>query len=123
MIFGEKIREIRKKKGLSQRQLGEKMGVKQQTVAQYEKAIEQPKLLTVRKLAEALDVPLSDLINNWEKITADEWAKDLSDTAQKGLNSFHTIAAHFDGDEYTDEELEEIRKFAEFIKSKRKDVE
>ena len=35
----------------------------------------------------------------------------------------NTIAAHFDGDEYTDEELEEIRKFAEFIKSKRKDVE
>ena len=34
-----------------------------------------------------------------------------------------TIAAHFGGDEYTEEELEEIRKFAEFIKSKRKDTE
>ena len=32
-----------------------------------------------------------------------------------------TIAAHFDGDEYTDAELEEIRKFAEFVKSKRKE--
>lgn len=30
-----------------------------------------------------------------------------------------TIAAHFDGDEYTEEELDEIKKFAEFIKSKR----
>ncbi len=30
-----------------------------------------------------------------------------------------TIAAHFDGDEYTKEELDEIKKFAEFIKSKR----
>lgn len=34
-----------------------------------------------------------------------------------------TIAAHFDGDEYTEEELDEIRKFAEFVKSKRKDAE
>ena len=31
-----------------------------------------------------------------------------------------TIAAHFDGDEYTDEELDEISKFAAFVKSKRK---
>ena len=30
-----------------------------------------------------------------------------------------TIAAHFDGDEYTPEELDEIKAFAEFVKSKR----
>lgn len=61
MFFGEKVKALRKEKGLSQRQLGEKMGVKQQTVAQYEKAIEQPKLSTVRKIAEALGIPLSEL--------------------------------------------------------------
>ena len=32
----------------------------------------------------------------------------------------HTLAAHFDGDEYTDEELKEIKRFAEYIKSRRK---
>lgn len=31
-----------------------------------------------------------------------------------------TIAAHFDGDEYTAEELEEIKQFAEFVKNRRK---
>lgn len=31
-----------------------------------------------------------------------------------------TLAAHFDGDEYTKDELDEIKKFAEFVKSKRK---
>lgn len=31
-----------------------------------------------------------------------------------------TIAAHFDGDEYTEEELDEIKQFAAFVKSKRK---
>ena len=30
------------------------------------------------------------------------------------------LAAHFDGDEYTEEELDEIRQFAEFVKNKRK---
>ena len=31
-----------------------------------------------------------------------------------------TIAAHFTGDEYTEDELDEIKKFAEFVKNKRK---
>lgn len=30
-----------------------------------------------------------------------------------------TLAAHFDGDEYTESELNEIRQFAEFVKNKR----
>ena len=35
-------------------------------------------------------------------------------------NEPQTIAAHFDGDEYTEDELDEIKAFAEFVKSKRK---
>ena len=31
-----------------------------------------------------------------------------------------TIAAHFDGDEYTEEELDKIKEFAAFVKSTRK---
>lgn len=31
-----------------------------------------------------------------------------------------TIASHFDGSEYTEDELNEIRQFAEFVKNKRK---
>lgn len=31
-----------------------------------------------------------------------------------------TIAAHFDGDEYTEEEIDKIKEFAAFVKSQRK---
>ena len=31
-----------------------------------------------------------------------------------------TIAAHFDGDEYTEEELDKIKEFAAFVKMQRK---
>lgn len=31
-----------------------------------------------------------------------------------------TLAAHFDGDEYTEDELNEIRQFAEFVKNRKK---
>lgn len=30
------------------------------------------------------------------------------------------LAAHFDGDEYTEEELNEIRQFAEFVRNRKK---
>lgn len=30
------------------------------------------------------------------------------------------LAAHFDGDEYTEDELEEIRQFAAFVKNRKK---
>lgn len=105
MIFGEKIKALRKEKGLSQRQLGEKMGVKQQTIAQYEKATDQPKLSTVRKIAEALDVSISELVNDWRQYTPEEIAADIESTAKKGLT--HASSA-YNGDNYTGEELEEI---------------
>ena len=31
-----------------------------------------------------------------------------------------TVAAHFDGDEYTEEELNKIKEFAAFVKANRK---
>lgn len=40
----------------------------------------------------------------------------------QNISSPTTLAAHFDGDEYTKEELAEIRQFADFVKSKRKDL-
>ena len=39
---------------------------------------------------------------------------------EKGEVDPNTIAAHFDGSEFTEDELDEIRQFAEFVKNKRK---
>lgn len=77
MTFGEKIKTIRENRRLSQSALAEKMHVTQQAVAKYEKIVEQPKLATVRKLANALDVPISELIDNWESIPEEEIIEDL----------------------------------------------
>ena len=41
-------------------------------------------------------------------------------TLDEQIEKTTTIAAHFDSDEYTPEELDEIKAFAEFVKSKRK---
>ena len=50
-------------------------------------------------------------------------ARALGVTAEYFCNEEYepsTLAAHFDGDEYTEDELDEIKLFAEFVKNKRK---
>lgn len=43
--------------------------------------------------------------------------------AQAKLDEMETIAAHHDGEDWTEEELEEIERFKEFVKLKRKQQE
>lgn len=44
----------------------------------------------------------------------------LKDTVYVEIEKPQTLAAHFDSDEYTEEELEKIKEYAAFIKSQRK---
>ncbi|MFD0868824.1 Uncharacterised protein [Chlamydia abortus] len=46
--------------------------------------------------------------------------EDLEEMAANDNGSIQTIAAHHDGEDWTAEELETIRKFKEFVKSQRK---
>lgn len=62
MNFGDKLKEERKKKGMSQKELGQKLGVSQAMIAQYEKGDRAPKIETINKIAQALDINPSILI-------------------------------------------------------------
>lgn len=61
---GELIRSVRKERGLTQKALGELLGVTQATVGQYETNPNPPKLETLQKIAEKLNVPVSYLIGS-----------------------------------------------------------
>lgn len=62
MTIGEKIKQERKKAGYTQKELGKKLGISQVRVAQYENGIRNPKIETVKKIAEALNVEIIDLM-------------------------------------------------------------
>lgn len=49
-------------------------------------------------------------------ITADELEKMVADDTYQPT----TLAAHFDGEEYTESEMEEIKNFADFVRNRRK---
>ncbi len=62
MSVGEKIKLYRDKKGLTQEQLGELIGVKGATITRYEKNDRQPKIEQLTKIAAALSVEINELL-------------------------------------------------------------
>lgn len=55
---GEMIRETRKAKGLTQKELGEKLGISESAVSKYESGKENPTAELIQKVADALGVSL-----------------------------------------------------------------
>lgn len=58
MTLGERIRQARKKKGMTQKQLGEVSSTSETTVKQYERGVRQPRLDQLQRIAAALEVPV-----------------------------------------------------------------
>lgn len=71
-----RLKELRQKNNLTLKELGQKVGMANNTLSQYETGKREPKLETWNKLAEYFNVPtsylmgLSDDVNGWK-----EWAK------------------------------------------------
>jgi transcriptional regulator with XRE-family HTH domain len=55
MNLGERIRNIRESKGLSQKEVSEKIGCSYQQLAQWEKGLRNPTYRNIEKIANALD--------------------------------------------------------------------
>jgi len=66
-----------------------------------------PKIENVQKVAEFFGVLTDYLLGRTD-------VKSIPDE-----NDIHTIAAHHDGEEWTEEELEEIERFKEYVRLKR----
>lgn len=99
--LSERLRELRLSNSLTQRELAEYLGISIASYSLYELGKRDPNFMILEKLAKYYHITTDDLLGISQRT--------------------NTLAAHFDGDEYTPEELEEIKQFAEFVKSKRKD--
>lgn len=67
MNFGEKIKELRKKRGFSQAELAEKIGVTQKTICNYENGTRFPKgQKIINGFADIFDVSIDYLLDDNE---------------------------------------------------------
>ena len=60
--MGVKIKEMRQKRGLTQKQLADRLGVKQQNVSDWERGERSPSVKNLKKLSEILNCQIDDLV-------------------------------------------------------------
>lgn len=104
--FDKILKLLRNEKNMSQQELADALGISKSSINMYERGERQSNFEVLETIADFFNVDIDYLLGRTNKTT-------------KIINP-NTIAAHFDGDEYTPEELDEIKAFAEFVKSKRK---
>jgi transcriptional regulator with XRE-family HTH domain len=107
MRFGERLRELRKAKNLSQRTLGEKIGIDFTYLSKIESErldfAQYPSEALIRKLAEALDADVDELLLLAKKIPPD-----IRDRVIERPDAFRKIASV--DDKTLDEILKQIEK-------------
>lgn len=64
--FGEKIKQLREEKGMTQQFLAEKLYVTRQAVSRWECGARYPDLLTAKKIAQVLEVSVDELLSGEE---------------------------------------------------------
>lgn len=64
--FGDRIRELRKAKGISQEELAERAGLHRTYIGMIERAEKNITLINIEKLAIALNVEIKQLFNGRE---------------------------------------------------------
>lgn len=113
LFVGRKIKHYRKKKEMTQKELGEKIGVKHNTIATYESGRNAPEQNAIFKIANVLGVSVDDFFPEKEN-TTDEFeralkmAKDLDIKDMEFLNELIEKALSMEG--------AEREKFLESIK-------
>jgi len=84
MNFGESLKKARKAKSLSQKELGDMLGVGQTTVANYEKNLRFPNREILIKLTALLEISMGTLISDEKEIKVDAFTlEEIVDYKQK----------------------------------------
>ena len=100
-----RMKKRREELDMSYQTLSDKVGISKSTLQRYETGyIKNMPVDKIEDIANALQVSPSYLMG---------WTNEVVDQPI-------TLAAHFDGDEYTEEQLDRIKEFAKFIKQENK---
>lgn len=83
--IGETIASLRKKKGMIQNELAEKMNVTDKAVSKWERDLSCPDVNTISKLADVLDTSVDELLQAKNKEYSNSKLKDLINVILKAV--------------------------------------
>lgn len=108
-VVGKNIRNLRERRGLAQKFVAEKIGVKNNTLSGYEAGRRLPDADILQKLADFYEVSVDFLIGRTDDPSPVEYDKDEFDDPSLGI-WFKELK------EAPKEKREELRRFWDFIK-------
>ena len=124
-MFGDKLKELREKKGITQIQLAEILNISKSAIANYESGLREPKDNRLwKKIASYFNVTvdyLMDIPDIPTILTADTGSLDgkpiiiASDTIDKTQQRRNALADKIRNSDYTDEELDKIEQMLNVI--------
>jgi len=108
VTLGERLKRTRGERGLTQEELAAMVHVSDATINRYEKNLRRPGPEMLRLLGDALQVSADYLLGR-------------TDDPQPGVVRERAAAwLYGDPDDLTEEELDELRKYKEWLKARRK---
>jgi len=117
------LKKLRTEKGLTQEELSKNLNINRATYAHYETGRREPDIETLKLLAKYFNVSVDYLLGNSDDRTTLNPKEDTPYEKISKLvkeNEIKTLAAHFDGEDITDDDVEDIKNFIEFVIQKRK---
>ncbi|MGI2270304.1 helix-turn-helix domain-containing protein [Staphylococcus cohnii] len=100
-ILSKNLKNLLERKGKTQTDMAKDLNLKESTVSSWVNAIKYPRRDKIELLADYFGVMPSDITE--DKSTQQD-----------------TIAAHFDKEDLTEDEMKEVEDFINYLKSKRK---
>ena len=117
MTIGERIKEARKAKGLKRKELAEKIGTTPQTICRYEADGRRPKVDAMLKIAEALNIPMSELLGEPRPTTPTDHTEarlnQLMEECGELISASARYRRHLKGDRTLNEKYTERRLIAD----------
>lgn len=114
-MIGKRVKELRMKKGLSQQELGNNIGVTKVSICGYENGTRLPNLEKLVKLAEVLETTTDYLLGREVSITNEETGKYVGSISYEDI-CFISELRHFP-DSYN-KILKDVKRTANIISKK-----
>jgi len=128
MLLKDRLKELRSERDLLQKDIALLLNITSSAYGYYEQGKRIPDYDTVKILADFFNVSLDYLSGSSNiKESAETLLKDRYDNLKpidkiNNLakdNKIETLAAHFDGEDFTEDDVDDIKGFIEYVVSKR----
>lgn len=119
-IFSYNLRRLLMERNKTQLELSKYIGVSNTTINNYVKGYNMPRMDKIDKICRFFNIKRSDLLENKQisesqQTNAPEKLKSIDDIDFTGIDR---IAAHYKGEEFSEESLNAIQDFVEYVRIK-----